>query len=367
MVIEKTEFCETLNCETVQAATVCGLRTEENGIRLKLFKNECELMKHGCSVIDELAYGLINKEYCDQSFTDFNGSLNIMENNEQKLNRILFHANATGRCANYECINVDLNEVCGIRQDGVGFRIRLFDNKCELLKYNCENIEKYDETDIFICKQSNNFDKDGNNEFSDKNVTNLVVVNTNMLGQYDNINDTIDSFFAASHVFDLPMKEVEPFNTRRKLLKYAGPVKVFVPWIVKPKNISNDTFHRPTLSSCYHKCPTKCPDTYAPVCGVPGIVAREPSLMFQNHCFMDVAQCKMFWEDKSSTAHSSSYVETSFLFCMGDEMNAVYRFLPAIRTLQHMGRLKKKGKFRAKLRNFRYVSDFRSGRPKFMG
>lgn len=62
MVIEKTEFCETLNCETVQAATVCGLRTEENGIRLKLFKNECELMKYGCSVIDELGINVFT--YC---------------------------------------------------------------------------------------------------------------------------------------------------------------------------------------------------------------------------------------------------------------------------------------------------------------
>lgn len=59
MVIEKTEFCETLNCERVQAETVCGLRTEENGIRLKLFKNECELMKYGCSVIDELGKNVL--------------------------------------------------------------------------------------------------------------------------------------------------------------------------------------------------------------------------------------------------------------------------------------------------------------------
>ncbi|XP_039763071.1 uncharacterized protein LOC120635925 [Pararge aegeria] len=208
-------------------------------------------------------------------------------------------------------------------------------------------------------KQSSEGNKEGIKE-------SLVVVNSKMFGHYDNINDSIDTFFAASHVFDLPLKEV-PLNTRRKLLKYAGPVQVFVPWISKPENISNDTFCRPTLSSCYHKCPFKCPDTYAPVCGVPGVVAREPSLMFQNHCFMDVAQCKMFWENKSSTSHSSSYVESSFLFCMGDEMNAVYRFMPAIRTLQHMGRLKKKGKFRAILKNFRFVSEFRYGRPKFMG
>ncbi|XP_050350698.1 uncharacterized protein LOC126773672 isoform X2 [Nymphalis io] len=294
-----------------------------------------------------------------------------MENNDQKLNRILFHANASD-CTDNKCVNENVNEVCGIRQDGVGYRIKLFKSKCELVKHNCENDQKYNETDLFICKQSDNIIKDVHNDnftiekYNESKDKHLVVVNGNMLGLGD-INDTIDTFFAASHVFDLPLKEIQPFNTRRMHLKYAGPAKVFVPWIVKPKNISSDTFHRPTLSSCYHKCPIKCPETYAPVCGVPGIVAREPALMFQNHCFMDVAQCKMFWEGKSSTSHSSSYVEASFLFCMGDAMNAVYRFLPAIRTLQHMGRLKKKGKFRAKLRNFRYVSEFRSGRPKFMG
>lgn len=49
----------------------------------------------------------------------------------------------------------------------------------------------------------------------------------------------------------------------------------------------------------------KCPNTYAPVCGVPGMKAREPSLMFQNHCYMDVAQCKMNYEDIGPTAVSS--------------------------------------------------------------
>ncbi|XP_045483958.1 uncharacterized protein LOC123689136 [Pieris rapae] len=205
-----------------------------------------------------------------------------------------------------------------------------------------------------------------NGEKQINDIKNLVIINGGMLGT-DNVNESIDSFFAATHVFDLPVKEMDPFNTRRRLIKNAGPVKIFVPLIVIPKEKKNDTYHRPTLSTCYHTCPTKCPDTYAPVCGVAGIMAREPALMFKNHCFMDVAQCKMFWENKSSTSHSSSYIESSFLFCMGDEMNALYRFLPAIRTLQRMGRLKKKGKFRLKMKNFRFISEFRSGRPNFMG
>lgn len=203
-----------------------------------------------------------------------------------------WYLNATSKC-NMECDENENTEVCGIREDGVGYRIRLFDNYCELSKHNCERNQEFKETDLFICKagdidrskdaKKDNITRKVNNAFNKLKViknnmvnnleilngtgfekinefnktdakNNLIVVNSKIFGQYDNLNDSIDTFFAASHVFDLPLKEV-PFNTRRKMLKYAGPIKVFVPWIEKPSNISNDTFHRPTLSSCYHKCP----------------------------------------------------------------------------------------------------------------
>lgn len=158
-----------------------------------------------------------------------------------------------------------MKNVCGIRKDGVGYRVRFFRSKCEMMKHNCEEDLQFTETDSFICESdsiSNEDQLSNKNILNDKkviknidNVTNLVVVNSNFLGNYSDINDTVDTFFAASHVFDLPMKEVFPLNTRRRLLKYAGPIKVFVPWIVKPENISNDSLSIPTLSSCYHKCP----------------------------------------------------------------------------------------------------------------
>lgn len=156
----------------------------------------------------------------------------------------------------------DKDEVCGIRDDGDGYKIRLFENKCEMNKYNCENDIQFTLTDNFICNASLSLSYDDNRnetidvKYTGENVTNLVVVNTNMFGDYDDLNDTIDTFFAASHVFDLPVKEFRPLDTRRKWLKYAGPVNVFVPVIKKPQNVSNETFYIPTLSSCYHKCPT---------------------------------------------------------------------------------------------------------------
>ncbi|XP_038220570.1 uncharacterized protein LOC119838623 [Zerene cesonia] len=311
-------------------------------------------------------------EYCREVFYNDNSSKKGVE----KMNSN-GTTNIENNCIFDDCKNTNDKEVCGIRQDGPGYRIRLFRNICELSKENCKENTNFIQTDLFICKSAfNESETTERNVFNVINrniadqinaIKNLVIINGAMLGENTDINDTIDNFFAATHVFDLPMKEMNPLNTRRRLIKNAGPIKIFVPLIDIPKEKKNDTYHQPTLSSCYHKCPTKCPDTYAPVCGVPGIVAREPALMFKNHCFMDVAQCKMFWENKSSTSHSSSYIESSFLFCMGDEMNALYRFLPAIRTLQRMGRLKKKGKFRAKLKNFRFLNEFRSGRPNFMG
>ncbi|CAH1638362.1 unnamed protein product [Spodoptera littoralis] len=46
----KKEFCENLKCDENEDAPVCGMRYEENGIRLRLFDNECQLMKFGCKV-----------------------------------------------------------------------------------------------------------------------------------------------------------------------------------------------------------------------------------------------------------------------------------------------------------------------------
>ncbi|CAK1551268.1 unnamed protein product [Leptosia nina] len=298
-------------------------------------------------------------EYCTRAFSNTTNNERLIEDFKTIEDSMIEKNNCR-----HNCDEQKIDEVCGIREDGDGYRIKEFTNKCEMANHNCENNAQYIKTDLFICKSAIE-NTDVNNQID--TIRNLVVVSGGMLGRSDNFNESIDNFFAGTHVFDLPVKEMDPHNTRRRLIKNAGPVKIFVPLIVIPKEKQNDTWHQPTLSTCYHKCPTKCPDTYAPVCGVAGIMAREPALMFKNHCFMDVAQCKMFWENKSSTSHSSSYIESSFLFCMGDEMNGLYRFLPAIRTLQRMGRLKKKGKFRVKLKNFRFVSEFRSGRPNFMG
>ncbi|KPI95196.1 hypothetical protein RR46_12200 [Papilio xuthus] len=374
--IEKLEFCKNLNCAEWTNIQVCGIREESGGFRLKLFESECQLLQYGCKVENDKTYGIINLEYCKKAFLQ-DDYLNAEFNNEIVEAE---HKVKSDECTKLNCtLRNKETRICGLKKHGAGYKIRIFETECQLKKHNCQTNSEFVETDLFICKStllndSTTLNEDPiklNEDPKDIILKNIVVIDANMLGFKNNINDTIGNFFAATHVLDMPMREVSPdlVNeiTRRREIKIAGPVKVFQPWTTIPSNVSDDYMHSPTLSSCFHKCPTKCPDTYAPVCGVPGIVAREPSLMFQNHCFMDVAQCKMRWEDKSPTAISSSYIESSFMFCLGDQLNAMYRFLPLVRTLQHMGRLKRKGRFRYKLRNMRFFNSLLPRDPKLMG
>ncbi|KPJ10159.1 hypothetical protein RR48_04982 [Papilio machaon] len=373
--IDKLEFCKNLNCDEWPNIHVCGIREESDGFRLKLFESECQLLEYGCKVDNDKTYGLINLEYCKKAFIQ-----DYYPNADLNNKTVEEHKGKTDECTKINCTLTNKEKrICGLKKYGAAYKVRIFKNECELKKHNCDTKSEFVETDLFICNSllsndstsSNDNPIKSNEEPKDIILNNIVVIDGNMLGYKNNINDTIETFFAATHVLDMPMREISPdfVNeiTRRRQIKIAGPIKVFQPWTTIPSNITDDYLHSPTLSSCFHKCPTKCPDTYAPVCGVPGIVAREPSLMFQNHCFMDVAQCKMRWEDKSPTAISSSYIESSFMFCLGDQLNAMYRFLPLVRTLQHMGRLKKKGRFKYKLRNMRFFNSLLSRDPKLMG
>ncbi|XP_028166950.1 uncharacterized protein LOC114357515 [Ostrinia furnacalis] len=304
-------------------------------------------------------------EYCKQVFFNDTQSADLFSNLEA--------SNPEKPCVEYDCSYPDdAAEVCGIRQDGDGFRVRLFQNKCQLILYNCKNDTNFTITDRYICNGLN-ISRDTNNlklnVKSNKVLKPIIVVDASMFN-FRHVNETIDNFFAATHLLNVPLAEVHRQmndSTRRMMIHIFGPQVVYKPWITIPKNISEDYYHKPTLSSCFHKCPTECPNTYAPVCGVPGIVAREPSMMFQNHCFMDVAQCKMHWEDKSPTAESSAYIESSFMFCLGDEMSSMFRFLPLVRTLQHMGRLRGKGVFKYRVRNMGFLNNMLRREPRLMG
>ncbi|KAI8437052.1 hypothetical protein MSG28_010424 [Choristoneura fumiferana] len=292
--------------------------------QIAIILNKCRIVK--------TAYGLINLEYCEETF-----SLKTTE---------------ASNCLQ-EC-EPDSRTICGIREEDAGFRIKLFKNKCDMIQHNCRRKVNFSATDDYVCNND-----EARTEVVESKKTNntLIIVDASLF--YDgNINHTIDNFFAATHVVNMPLQELDKSvvneTTRRRLVANAGPVVIYQPWVKIPKNVSEDIYHRPTLASCYHKCPTKCPNTYAPVCGVPGMKAREPSLMFQNHCYMDVAQCKMNYEDIGPTAVSSAYIESPFIFCMGEQLSRMYVLLPLVRTLQHMGRLRRKGRFRYRLRDMRH-------------
>ncbi|KAJ8731193.1 hypothetical protein PYW07_004357 [Mythimna separata] len=360
---EKAEFCEGLECDEKDDLKVCGIRYEGEVVMFKVFDNECKLLQYGCRVDDTETYGLTGMKYCrEHSTTD-------PENIE--------HVQFINNCCN--CTDSG-GLVCGIRPDGEGFKIRIFKNECQLKRYNCDNDElQFTATDFFICSSSDSEEEmsdeeestvipEENEPYDPLKTKNLVVVRS-MLDPR-NVNKSISNFFAATHHFDLRLKNIQSKlneSTRRRIIKIYGPVKVFEPWTNIPKNISEDYWHEPTLNSCYHKCPTKCPDVYAPVCGVPGIAAREPRVTFQNHCFMDVAQCKLRYEAKNPVVVGSAYVEQPFLFCLGPELNSLHRFLPLIKTLQHMGRLRKKGHYRNRLRNWKFANNHPAGKLNVMG
>lgn len=47
---DKSTFCKTLNCDHNLKNKICGIRPEKDGYRLRLFENECQLLKYGCQV-----------------------------------------------------------------------------------------------------------------------------------------------------------------------------------------------------------------------------------------------------------------------------------------------------------------------------
>ncbi|XP_049884549.1 uncharacterized protein LOC126379773 [Pectinophora gossypiella] len=182
-----------------------------------------------------------------------------------------------------------------------------------------------------------------------------------------NPNHTIDNFFNATHMFPMPIRDIKSTmnkSTRRVLVKWMGPVNVYEPLTQIPA-ITNTTFmYQPLLSSCYHKCPEQCPDIYSPVCGSRPTNTLLPGFMFKNHCYMDAASCYIHFNkynlfDNGKVYPPPTYIETTWLFCIGDQTaSAVSRLLPALRVLQHLGRIKKRRKtFHYQFRNMRNFNE----------
>ncbi|CAH1638363.1 unnamed protein product [Spodoptera littoralis] len=218
-----------------------------------------------------VAFGLISMEHC------------ISTENEKSIKLAHF----VKACP--DCSDIPRDPVCGIHPDGEGFRVRSFNNECDLKKYNCEVKENFTITDYFICSNNPNAEanetnnnkerfqnmfkkhKDSANEPTkdDKLPTMIEENNTNKFKNIvvlhgpsslaENINKTFADFFALTHTYDIPLQSLNlSFNdtTRRKIIRNLGPVKVFKPQFTKPKIVKEDWWHLPTLQTCYHKCPT---------------------------------------------------------------------------------------------------------------
>lgn len=89
------------------------------------------------------AFGIVNMDYCKQAHRISNGNAAGIEQSSQVKNK---------KCSKYNCaVPIDTKVVCGIRKFGPGFKVRLFLNECEMMKYNCEKNFIFEVTDIYVC------------------------------------------------------------------------------------------------------------------------------------------------------------------------------------------------------------------------
>ncbi|KAL0838623.1 hypothetical protein ABMA28_016708 [Loxostege sticticalis] len=214
------------------------------------------MLKHACNVQDNEAFGIINFEYCKETFYN---DTKVPSSVVQKL----FAKSPERPCVEYDCsYPSDAGLVCGIRRDGEGFRVRLFENKCQLIMFNCRSDTNFTITDLYLC-DGVDLVRDTETISRRFNVKNkffkpMFVVDASMFN-FGNINESIENFFAATHLLNMPLVEVQNSmndSGRRMILKIFGPQVVYKPFTEIPKNISEDHYHKPTLRSCYHKCPT---------------------------------------------------------------------------------------------------------------
>lgn len=82
-------------------------------------------------------------DYCKQAHRISNSNATGRGRSSQKKNN---------KCSEYNCaVPIDTKVVCSIRKFGPGFKVRLFLNECEMMKYNCEKNFLFEVTDIYVC------------------------------------------------------------------------------------------------------------------------------------------------------------------------------------------------------------------------
>ncbi|XP_063535953.1 uncharacterized protein LOC134745796 [Cydia strobilella] len=400
--ISEHSTCIQCDC-TAKAEPICAIRAEGARFIIKWFHDKCHMFQYNCEnnvnfteTDDYICFG--DKSY---QISKENLSIELVETEDTEMieTEKLDLGNQT--CIQHECISDD-RLICAIRTEAERFIIRLFNDTCHMQQYNCEKQVNFSVTDDFLCARDNDFTEiDGSEEdiltFDD--VIEEVENNTQLLEEAeqaedsetttldnekrykveisdeenslprnlvvstfninDNINHTVNKFFAASHTTGIHLEELENENTRRMQVQYTGPINVFAPRMFRPANytpiddLPDEEYYdyQPLVKYCFHRCPKKCPDFYRPVCG--GRIDNKkqtPFLFYKNHCYMDKAKCHMYWAGYKSN-NLTEIEEMGFIFCGGYKiMNMMYMF-PLIRILQKMGRIRKKGKIHFVMRN----------------
>lgn len=98
----------------------------------------------------------------------------------------------------------DSQTICGIREDNAGFRVKLFESQCDMMQYNCRKKVNFSATDDYVC--NNDESRTEANESKKSNNT-LIIVDASLFYN-GNVNHTIDNFFAATHLVNMPLQVV---------------------------------------------------------------------------------------------------------------------------------------------------------------
>lgn len=206
------------------------------------------------------AYIKVNMDYCDRIFDSRN-----QPESPETISLASDARPAALSCTEINCSAENTTSICALRTDGSGYRLRLFESRCDMRKHNCREETLFNETDSFLCQD---LETTGNDEVNENlileqsvkpKLEHVIVVNAGMNFRRD-LNASVDDFFAATHSNPMFLDEIPPETRRNMVLKTVSPVVIYKPWVRVPKNKSDDHWHRPTLASCYHKCPTVSDD-----------------------------------------------------------------------------------------------------------
>lgn len=268
---EKNEINCSRNCNLNLKEPVCGIRKNGAGFSIKIFSNKCQLAKHNCK--QRLQFTITDFFICNgtshhqhiikRRIDDTKKKIkksSVEEINDTKDNffnkvpKDLYKSMSSEVINNFNTSLEGINEAEKNSRETTIIESYTEQNSREIYTINTADTDDVKKTKETVLEDITTNTAPVKNKTMHKN---FVIIRAS-LSDLQKINRTANNFFAATHVFDLPVRNIYPNltdATRRRLIHIFGPQKVFVPWMTIPENVKDDYYHQPTLSSCLHRCP----------------------------------------------------------------------------------------------------------------